>query len=252
METVTEWEIAAVQHLGDRELQEDRFGHRTSKNPACSLIVVADGLGGHRGGGEAATAAVDAITECWDRQPGADEKTLRRCMEAAKSRVSAVADRFSQEARTTCVVALLGAEQLCWTHIGDSRLYVFRRGDTIYRTKDHSVARLMVEMGELSEEEARKGPEQGRLYKSLGAETDHDSRVVEAALTLDDGVLLCSDGFWVNVSEAEMIEAMQASDFTRAFESLAGLAVARANGESDNVTLCAARPACRALDGQTT
>ena len=246
METTGEWEFAAVQHLGDRELQEDRFGHRTATQPASGLIVLADGLGGHSGGGEAATAAVDAITECWEARPGADAQTLHRCMEEAKSRVARVSDRFSQEARTTCVVALFNREQACWTHMGDSRLYVFRQGDTIYRTKDHSVARLMVEMGELGEEEARNGPEQGRLYKSLGADRDQEFRVVEAALTPDDGFLLCSDGFWVNVSEAEMIEAMQALDLTSAFETLAGLAVARANGKSDNVTLCAARPARRA------
>lgn len=242
------WDIATRQHRGDRETQQDRTGYRVALDSESCVLIVADGLGGHLGGEQAATAAVNTLLDSWEKHPGTDEATLRQCFDAAMKQVARISKDFGDEARTTCVAALLGRHHACWTHLGDSRLYVFRQGDTIYRSKDHSVARLMVEMGELSEEEARTGPEQGRLYKSLGPETDQEYQVVTESSMPDNSFLLCTDGFWVNLSEAEMSEAMGAYDLEQALRVLVDLAVARANGNSDNVTVCAARPALKARE----
>ncbi len=236
------WEIAILQRLGDRATQQDRAGYRVASDSSCCILVAADGLGGHQGGEEAAEVATTAMLERWERQPGTDEATLRRCIDEAQAQVADVSRRFAHEARTTCVAVLLGRNLACWSHLGDSRLYVFRQGDTIYKSKDHSVARLMLQSGELNEEEARTGPEQGRLYKSLGPDAEQEYQVLQAAVTPEDGVILCTDGFWVNVSESEMAEALQARDLEEALGALADLAVTRARGESDNVTVCAARP----------
>ncbi len=243
------WDITTQQRQGDRQAQQDRVGYRVTADNQHCILTVADGLGGHLGGEEAASAAVSALMQEWENHPGIDEQTLRQCFDEAMIRVAQVSAEFGDEARTTCVAALLGRNHACWTHLGDSRLYVFRQGDTIYRSKDHSVARLMVEMGELSEEEARTGPEQGRLYKSLGPERDQEYQVYSEAIAPDDGFLLCTDGFWVNLSEAEMSGAMQANDLKSAFEVLVDLAVSRSNGSSDNVTVCAARPALNTREG---
>ncbi|TQV79329.1 PP2C family protein-serine/threonine phosphatase [Denitrobaculum tricleocarpae] len=236
------WETAILQRLGDRETQQDRAGYRVASDASCCILVAADGLGGHQGGEEAAAAAVSAMLESWRGQPGTDEATLRRCIDEAQEQVAEVSRRFAHEARTTCVALVLGQSEACWSHLGDSRLYVFRQGDTIYKSKDHSVARLMLQSGELNEEEARTGPEQGRLYKSLGPDTGQEYQVSQTAVTSEDRYVLCTDGFWVNVSEAEMGAALQAPDLEEAFGALADLAVTRARGESDNVTVCAARP----------
>ncbi len=109
----------------------------------------------------------------------------------------------------------------------------------------------MVEMGEMTEAEALSGPEQGRLYKSLGPEGAQKYRIETAALTPDDAFLLCTDGFWTNLSEPEMAAALSAEDLEQALAGLAALAVQRSSGESDNVTVCAARPkACIPLRGR--
>lgn len=240
------WDIAILQRLGDRQTQQDRADYGLVGMPPSCLLVVADGLGGHLAGEKAASVAVKAALESWQERPGTDEVVLRRCIDRAQAGVAQLSETYAPGARTTCVTALLGRNQASWTHLGDSRLYVFRQGDTIYRSKDHSVARLMLESGELSEEEARKGPEQGRLYKSLGPETGQEYQVVNWDLTGDEAVLLCTDGFWVNVSDSEMADAVRAPDLEAALGVLADMAVARAHGESDNVTVCAARLASRA------
>jgi serine/threonine protein phosphatase PrpC len=239
--THTPWDIAIVQRLGDRSAQEDLADFRVAVNPPGCLLVVADGLGGHHGGAEASSAAVAAICNTWDQRPAVDKATLRHCIEQAQENVAEVSKRYRNEARTTCVAAILGEGTSYWAHVGDSRLYGFRHGDTIHRTKDHSVARLMVEMGELSEEQAINGPEQGRLYKALGPDTELEFKVVEASLAPDDAFLLCTDGFWTRITEVEMAEALLAADLESALSDLAELAVYRSNGNSDNVTVCAAR-----------
>ena len=238
----TPWDLAMVQHQGDRERQEDATGFRLSSDPQCCLLVVADGLGGHRGGREAALGAVEAMTWSWEQNPGVDERLFRACIEQAGTRIARVSADHGGEARTTFVALAFDCHTACWSHLGDSRLYLFRLGDTIRRTKDHSVARLMVEMGEMTEAEASKGPEQGRLYKSLGPEGAQNYRIETTALTPDDAFLLCTDGFWTKLSEPEMASALSAEDLEQALAGLAALAVERSAGESDNVTACAARP----------
>ncbi|WP_282609375.1 PP2C family serine/threonine-protein phosphatase [Pelagibius sp. Alg239-R121] len=235
------WDVAVVQRLGDRSLQEDRAGFRLMDEPASCLLVAADGLGGHRGGDAAAAAAVNAVCTTWESQPEADPAALRRCINQAQESVAKVSANYGNDARTTCVAVVLDSNVAYWSHLGDSRLYGFRQGDTIHRTKDHSVARLMFEMGELSEEEANNGPEQGRLYKSLGPDAAQEFKVAEAPVRPGDGFLLCTDGFWVSLSETEMATAMLAENLEEALSDLAELAVNRSNGHSDNVTVCAAR-----------
>ena len=239
-----------VQCLGDRSLQEDAADIRISADPSCCLLVTADGLGGHRGGRDAALAAVAAVSCAWELDPGVEETKMCRCIQEAQEKVAAVSARYGNDARTTCVAVALNQTAACWAHLGDSRLYGFRLGDTIHRTKDHSVARLMVEMGELSEKDAYSGPEQGRLYKSLGPETEQEFKVVTATLAPGDSFLLCTDGFWVNLSEPEMATAMLAENLEDALKELAERAVQRSNGRSDNVTVCAARPKTSARAGQ--
>lgn len=236
------WDLALAQRVGDRARQEDAADFRLSRDPLCCLLVVADGLGGHRGGREAAIAAVEALVSAWDQNPGVDENQLQSCMDEAARQVAKVSSESGLDARTTLVAVAFDRHSACWSHLGDSRLYRFRLDDTIDRTKDHSVARLMVEMGELTEEEALAGPEQGRLYKSLGPEVKQEHKIETASLTPEDGFLLCTDGFWVNVSEAEMAAALQEDGLDIALSHLAESAVRRSEGQSDNVTVCAARP----------
>lgn len=236
------WDLATAQLLGDREFQEDAVGIRLSEDPLCCLLAVADGLGGHRGGREAALSAIDALVSMWEQNPGVDETTLSRCMDRAGQEVARISAKSGQEGRTTIVAVAFDLKSASWSHLGDSRLYRFCQGDTIHQTKDHSVARLMVEMGELSEEEAVRGPNQGRLYKSLGPEVTQEFKIQTASLTPEDAFLLCTDGFWTEVTEAEMAAALQEDSLEEALTQLAELAVQRSKGQSDNVTVCAARP----------
>ncbi|SVE26955.1 uncharacterized protein METZ01_LOCUS479809, partial [marine metagenome] len=114
------------------------------------IYVVADGLGGHGGGGEASRIAVNSLTELLrDANFGAATlqdsilKTNELILTHQKS------ETHLANMRTTLVVLWIRDDQALWGHIGDSRLYLFFKGKLITQTKDHSVPQALVQAGEI-------------------------------------------------------------------------------------------------------
>ena len=107
--------------------------------------------------------------------------------------------------RTTAVVLCIDGNRGIALHIGDSRLYRFREGRVLSRTRDHSIPQILVMAGEITEEEIRSHPDRNKLLRALGDEND-ELRVEKSEFDVrpGDAFLLCSDGFWEPVTEAEM------------------------------------------------
>ena len=93
-----------------------------------------------------------------------------------------------------------------WGHIGDSRLYHFRGGRIINRTKDHSVAQSLANAGEIKPEEVRGHEDRHRLLRALGQDDDFRPAISQNRQPLEkgDAFFLCTDGFWELVLETEM------------------------------------------------
>lgn len=200
---------------GGREKNQDAADHFEMGD--VSGWVVADGLGGHRGGGLAASIATDALlATCQDRAEVVPS-TLRAATQAAQARLQARQRKnfeYSQM-RTTAVVLLANAEteEALWSHVGDSRLYHFRNGDVAARTTDHSAAQAMVSAGDLEPEAIRHHQSRHRLTRALGDSGRSKADVVDSVVSLrsHDAFLLCSDGFWEALSEEEMIQELQSA-----------------------------------------
>ena len=139
-------------------------GHHRSLNEDALLVgervwVVADGMGGHTGGSQAAQIAVDTARDSLTQKPL--QVNLYEQLRATFSRIdSNIRERAQRETGlsnmgTTGVAALLLPHEMVHLYIGDSRLYHFRDGVEIYRTKDHSVVRYLEDEGLLTEEEAK-------------------------------------------------------------------------------------------------
>jgi serine/threonine protein phosphatase PrpC len=110
----------------------------------------------------------------------------------------------------TLVVLLIRQDQAIWGHVGDSRLYLFRQGRLLLQTKDHSVPQMLVGEGEMGLDEIRGHPDRSRLLRALGDGHDEIRPRLQAPFALQpaDAFLLCSDGFWEYVLEAEMETAL--------------------------------------------
>lgn len=233
---------AALSAAGGRAANEDRAGDGPSG--AGHAWVVADGLGGHAAGALAAERAVAAMLAALAEARGAPPARLARAFEAARDAITAaVRERpAARGCRTTAVALVVEDGAAHWGHVGDSRLYHFRDGSVTQRTRDHSVPQALVDAGQLAPGAVRGHPDRSRLLRSLGADEPAQPTLASAPLALvpGDAFLLCSDGFWELVAEAEMARALAASvdpaDWLRRMERDLRAA---ARGAYDNYTAIA-------------
>jgi serine/threonine protein phosphatase PrpC len=108
--------------------------------------------------------------------------------------------------RTTLVVLASDGQRARWAHVGDSRLYHLRGGRIASQTLDHSVPQALARAGEIRPDEIRCHEDRNRLLRTLGNEDEARPTVLGEPVLLepDDAFLLCTDGFWEFVTEAEI------------------------------------------------
>jgi protein phosphatase len=201
-----------------RSVNQDRFAE-FEDGRGSRLLVVADGMGGHRGGETASRLAVEAIGDVFGRSEEALEKRMIAAIETANERVyrCASADPELAGMGTTVVALCLGEGGEAWVaHVGDSRLYLLRDGKLDALTADHSLVAEMQRQGLLSAEEAQVHPRRNELTRSVGVE-------------------LCSDGLCGYLGEDEIREVLECERPPNAARILVDHANAR--GGHDNVTV---------------
>ncbi len=237
-------------YQGDRDYNEDCCAHMIVENEM--FIVLADGMGGHKGGAQASRAFCDAAVDLFIQ-------SCRKEYEDSRSRLSQIvidaqqlmAQKLSEDpeldGHTTCVVAVIRSDGIHCAHLGDSRLYVVDSEKIIWRTKDHSLAQLMVAQGELTEEEAVHDKSQAVLFKSVNCKDKPEpSFKTLRPLEPKQVLLTCSDGFWTYLKEEEICSLAKAGRLKERLQELANTSISRANGKADNTT---AQVVC--LQGQT-
>jgi serine/threonine protein phosphatase PrpC len=239
-----EFAISILSRVGGREHNEDRAAYVSTGQSL--LLVVADGMGGHAHGEVAAETVVRTLTEAFLRlaQPrlGDPEGFLRETPRAAHLAIvgQALADRLDDIPGSTCVACVVQDGRAWWVHAGDSRLYHLRGGKALARTRDHSLLRQIADGVGLSEEEASLLAGRNVIYSCIGGYQSPELDLGRAA-RLDPGdlLLLCSDGLWGSLSDAEIGQALEAGRVAAALPRLAAEAEARAGRYSDNVTAVA-------------
>ena len=142
---------ACISKRGGREENEDYCSYREREGYGC--YILADGLGGHRGGALASRTAAESVLKAFSARPGAATDLLGRYLEHAREAFNAASQQ--QSLKTTLVILLTGNRRALWGHIGDSRLYYLTAGKIAFQTKDHSLPQLMANAGEISDEQIR-------------------------------------------------------------------------------------------------
>lgn len=201
---------ATVSRPGSYAVNEDAAGEMEAAG--FSLRLLADGLGGHARGEVASRLAVERCLSCFQARPSLAPEALEEMVLEAHQALRAAAQTHVDEdgVKSTLVILALNGSTARWAHVGDSRLYHFRRGRVSARTRDHSVPEMLHRAGEISEEEIRYHPDRNRLLQVLGQEGTPRVAVSDAVpLGSGDAFLLCSDGWWENVSEKDMEAALR-------------------------------------------
>lgn len=235
-------DTAWLSQAGGRKTNQDHCGFASDESGGC--WVVADGLGGHAGGETASRVAVDAVLQQLGGKTAVSAATLTEAFAAAQQAVHAEAAREPSLAgmRTTLVVLACRHDIALWGHVGDSRLYWFRQGKILRQTSDHSVPQMLVDAGKLSPADIRGHEDQNRLTRALGAAGAVKPTLTETGIDWQagDAALLCSDGIWTWVLEAEMEKELQQAASARAWlAALEQRVLERATGPYDNYTAVA-------------
>ena len=182
------------------------------KNAASEhLMIVADGMGGHRAGEVASSMVIQQIGERFQKLSTIGSKQdaiawLRENVKEVNSKIISYSNEHPEAAGlgTTCVMALLTKDMLIFVNIGDSSGFVFKDGKLKKVTKDHTLVNFLVETGELSEEDAVNHPKKNVLMKALGATDKCEMDMFEVETDVD-AIMLCSDGL-TNMLSQEQIE----------------------------------------------
>lgn len=231
-------------HKGDRPYQQDQvllLNH--SRVPGCVLGVVADGMGGRSGGRKASDQVMMTSRQLFARYaPDFEEPSamLRRLLEEAHTVIKLTALSSEQEPHSTIAAFLMKPNGACaWIHAGDSRIYHFQGGRLLRRTKDHSYVQVLVDRGEISEDEANIHPQSNVLLGCLGMAAAPPPLETHAIAQLKAGDLLlaCSDGLWHYFSPEEFGAVLAEQSPRAAVELLVQEARKRARGAGDNLSL---------------
>lgn len=225
---------------GDRETNEDQAAVLAEGQ----IFLVADGMGGQKGGEVASRIAAETVSDagraCLEYQEAdAVFRELERIFNDANQRLMAAGRRDAAlwGLATTLTLGVISGGQLFFGHLGDSRLYTWRRGFCEQLTEDHTRVREFVNQGLLSEEEAARSTQRNVLTKYLGTASTVAPQLGRYQLESGDRLLLCSDGLYNSLGSESMVGILGRDMGPKELvEQLVGEAVKRRGKNLDNVT----------------
>jgi protein phosphatase len=202
------------------------------------LYVVADGLGGHNAGEVASSSAVARLGEEYFSPSNHTriEPALRQAVQAANLRIhelTAQHPEYHSMETTLSAVAIAGAQAYV-AHVGDTRIYHWREGALTQLTADHSEAAELVRMRILKPERVRDHPGRNTLTRTLGSRLIPRPDYLRRPIQAGDRFVLCTDGLWSEMDDAEIAEVV--GDLTPASACRELLERALARDSHDNVT----------------
>ena len=221
---------SAVGHV--RAVNQDDFG------AGDDLFVLADGMGGHRGGEVASAEAVAGVLGSFDDRTRAGlARAVDRANQAVFGRAAGDVDLFGM-GTTLCALALArseGGDVLAVANVGDSRVYRYGDGRLTQVSDDHSLVADLVRAGDLTEEEAARHPQRNILTRALGIESALSVDTWELPIQADDRYLLCSDGLFNEIDDHRIAALLAGHDNPELTAATLVRAAVDAGGH-DNVT----------------
>lgn len=211
------------------------------------LVVVADGMGGHKAGEVASSLAVNELSKRFSSLSSIGTKEeaviwLKEIIDEINVKILKYAEEHIDASGlgTTCVCSIITKDFLLFGNIGDSSGFVLKKGKLYKVTKDHTLVNILLENGELTESAAKVHPQKNVLMKALGAAEQIEMDIFDVEREVD-GIFLCSDGL-TNMMSPEQIEKIL-NDKELELEEQVGKMIMKANmrGGNDNITIACVR-----------
>lgn len=217
------------------------------EQPDFGLFIVADGMGGHHDGEKASAIAARIMANhvashiylpmLSNGKNGSDEDRppVIEVLVAAVQKANADVFASVPEGGTTLTSVAVIGDLAYVVHVGDSRVYLATKDGLEQVTRDHSLVRRLIELNQLTEEEAVDHPQKNVLYRAIGQSETLEVDAITRRLPPNSRLLLCSDGLWNQVDDKEIGEIVMSHDNPQeACDKLVALANTR--GGTDNIT----------------
>jgi serine/threonine protein phosphatase PrpC len=226
---------------GPRQYNQDRLAYSYSKD--ALLLVVADGMGGHRHGEMAAQLAVTTMTDAFQRLAVPTLSSPAKFLIDHIQQIHDMIDQLTQERelveapRTTIVAAVVQRGVLYCAHVGDSRLYHFRDGHLLFRTEDHSIVQSLYSKGIINKDDMSTHPYRHKVYSCLGGDVPPKIDLSDRhELVEGDTILLCTDGVWGAVTDEQVKRILNSPSITDGVTTLLDVAENTNQEQGDNMS----------------
>lgn len=230
--------------VGGRSINQDRMGYCFSRESL--LMVLADGMGGHLRGEIAAQIAMQTVASMFQQQalPRLRDPVafIEQSFHASHRELHRYRELHGMNEcpRTTIVACVVQDGHAWWGHAGDSRLYMMRGNEILFRTLDHSKVQSLISLGLISEAEGEVHPERNKVLNCLGSPFVPPVEIHAACpLHAGDVLMLCSDGLWSGVTPEELVREFRTEPVEVAVPHLIQSALAHNGVGADNTTVLA-------------
>jgi serine/threonine protein phosphatase PrpC len=215
------------------------------QRPDFGLFVVADGMGGHHDGEKASAITANMVTSyvmnhiylpMLNGENDADRVPITEALIGAVQKANAdIIAKIPDGGTTLTAVAVVG-DLAYIVHVGDSRVYLITKENGVEQiTRDHSLVQRLIELDQLTREEANVHPQKNVLYRALGQSESLEVDALTRRLPPNSRIMLCSDGLWNMVTEDEIAEiSLKGANPQEACDKL--VALANTHGGTDNIT----------------
>lgn len=226
-----------------RQENQDTFAYGKPSENTC-FAFVCDGMGGQNGGNIASQITRDILVERFFRglnqklTQDIARKIIYDAYENANNVIinKSIVDSTLKGMGTTVVGAIVADDDLWIGHVGDSRAYLYSDGMLTKLTTDHSYVQMLVEQGDITEEEARNHPRRNEITRAIGMVTGVEFDFMAKKLRDNDKLLLCTDGLTGVCSDDEIKEVLDScDDVKQCVNRLVNFA--NSNGGNDNITV---------------
>ena len=228
--------LRIAEHWYASDLGRQRQGNEDNFFVRAPLFVVADGMGGAQAGEVASEIAVRSFDD--ELPNGSLPEALVSVIEGANKQIheKARADESLHGMGTTTTAAYVDNDEVVIAHVGDSRAYLFRDGELVRLTRDHSLVGELVARGKLTEEQAEQHPQRSVITRALGPEASVQVDIDIFPAKDGDLFLLCSDGLTSMVHEPKLRPLFEETDSLEALGKRL-IDAANAAGGRDNITV---------------
>lgn len=239
-----QYEIGRVSLLGNRKNNQDSLGVFESHGGV--VLILGDGLGGKPGGELASETLVKSVQHALQHEIMPVEEPeilLEKLIINAHYAVRAAGQKQDPpvEPGSTAVLCLIQNKKAWWAHVGDSRFYLFRDGLPLYRTQDDSFVEHLYQKGEISLDKLDGHPMRNYVTQCIGLMENEPKVAISKGVDLKvgDALLLCSDGFWEPLDDAQIGSNLFEYSIKDSVSKLATRAEQSSYPKSDNTTALA-------------